>query len=316
MRKNLMRAMIAALALAVAAPAAADGPGDAGPDVAAPPVRQTAPPPPAAQQTPAAAGRMGVIALNNNEVALNIPAGYRFYSAEEAYAYLQRNNAAAPTGTVLGLIARNGVDIRARGAWATVLSYDAIGYVQPETASGLADTSFEADVRAARTQQNRAFEGFIANPSFETADPQLVWAERAAAPGTQGPDLRYEQKELGRYGVACLTSIGSADQMPEITAAAADLGAMLSFPEGKRHVDFQPANDQVSAYSVPGLVTGMATAAQGVVDPASTAGDGGQTAFGGLAGWFPWIALGVIVLAAAGYLVMRRRRDDNLDPND
>lgn len=317
MRKNLMRAMIAALALAVAAPASADGPGDAGPDVAAPPVRQTAPPPPpppSAQQAPTAAGRTGIIALNNNEVALNIPAGYRFYSAEEAYAYLQRNNAAAPTGTVLGLIARNGVDIRAPGTWATVLSYDAIGYVQPETASGLADTNFEADVRAARSQQNRSFEGFIANPSFETADPQLVWAERAAAPGTQGPDLRYEQKELGRYGVACLTSIGSADQMPEITAAAADLGAMLSFPAGKRHADFQPANDQVSAYSVPGLVTGLAIA-QGVADPASTSSEG-QTGFGGLAGWFPWIALGVIVLAAAGYLVMRRRRDDNLDPAD
>lgn len=320
MRKNLMRAMIAALALALAAPmpASADGPGDGGPDVAAPPVRQTAPPPPARQTPAAEQGRTGLIPLNNNEITLNIPAGYRFYSAEEAYAYLQRNNAAAPTGSVLGLIARNGADIRASGTWATVVSYDAIGYVQPETASGLADSNFEADVRSARAQQNRAFEGFIANPSFETADPQLVWAERAAAPGSQGPDLRYEQKELGRYGVACLTSIGSADQMPQITAAAADLGAMLTFPEGKRHADFQPANDQVSAYSVPGLVTGLA-AAQGIAEPASTDSGGGQTGFGGLAGWFPWIALGVIVLAAAGYLLMRRReddRDENLDPAD
>ena len=33
-----------------------------------------------------------------------------------------------------------------------------------------------------------------------------------------------------------------------------------------------------------------------------------QTGFGGLAGMFPWIAGGVVVLAAAGYMLMGRRR--------
>jgi LPXTG-motif cell wall-anchored protein len=34
-----------------------------------------------------------------------------------------------------------------------------------------------------------------------------------------------------------------------------------------------------------------------------------------LAGLFPWIAGGVVILAGAGYLLMRRRRDPNLDPD-
>lgn len=308
MRKKLTHALMAVLAMAVAAPAFADGPGDPGPDVAAPPVR-AAPAAPAAAPASAPEGRSGVIPVNGGEFTLNVPTGYRFYSAEEAYAYLQRNSAPAPVGTVLGLVARADADIRQPGTWATVVSYDAIGYVQSETASGLAEESLEEDVRTARRAQNRAFEGFASDPVFDTQAPQLVWAERAAAPGGAGADLRYEQKTLGRYGVACLTSIGSADQMTEIAAAADDLQAMLTFPDGRRHADYQPASDQISAYTVPGLITGVAANAPlAIADPA---GEGGQTGFGGLAGWFPWVAIGVVVLAGAGYLLMRRRRDED-----
>lgn len=305
MRKILVAAALAALALFLVAPAYADGPGDAGPDVAAPPLHAA----PAQQGQPSAApqGRSGVIPLSDG-LSLNVPDGYRFYSAEEAHAFMQRANAPAPNGVVYGLLARANDDIRAPGTWATVISYDAIGYVQPATASGLSDANFETQVRDARQTQSRAFEGFAAAPSFNTEMPYLVWAERVAAPGgAGGKDLRYEQKVLGRNGVACLTSIGSADQMTEIAAAAGDLRGMLSFPEGQRHADFQAASDQVSAYSVPGLVTGVPTTEpQAVADTAST----GQTAFGGLSGYFPWIALGVVVLAGAGYMLMRRRKDD------
>ncbi|MGD9968035.1 MAG: DUF2167 domain-containing protein [Hyphomonadaceae bacterium] len=309
MRKNHTRAMLAALALFIAAPARADGPGDGGPNVAAPPVR----PAPVTTTDPAAApqGRTGVVPLGNEGLSLNVPAGYRFYSAEEAQRYLQRANQPAPSGVVYGLLARNGEDIRAPGTWATVISYDALGYVQPETASGLGDANFETSVRDARQTQNRRFESFAANPSFNTETPYLVWAENVAAPGgAGGKDLRYEQKILGRNGVACMTSIGSADQMPAIAAAASDLRAMLTFPEGQRHADFQAASDQVSAYSVPGLVTGVPTA-QPQAASAPTTGGSGQTAFGGLSGYFPWIALGVVVLAGAGYMMMRRRDDDD-----
>ncbi len=305
MRKNFARAWLAALTLFIATPAYADGRGDAGPDRAAPPVRAA----PATDTSAAPEGRSGIVPLND-DLTLNVPDGYRFYSAEQALAFMQRNNASAPDGAVFGLLARAGDDIRQAGTWATVISYDAIGYVQPETAAGLSDANFEVSVRDARTQQNRAFEGFIAQPAFDASAPTLVWAERAGAPGAGGKDLRYEQKVLGRNGVACLSSIGSADQLDEITAAAADLRGMLSFREGARHADFQPATDRVSSYSVPGLVTGVPSAQpQAAADPASSQ-TGGQTAFGGLAGWFPWVAIGVILLAIVGFVMMRRRRDD------
>lgn len=314
MRKNLMRATLAALALFMAAPAFADGPGDGGPNEAAPPVRPApTTTPPSAQPAAAPEGRTGIVPLGNSGLSLNVPASYRFYSAAEARAYVQRANQQLPSGEIYGLLARNGQDIRAPGTWATVVSYEPIGYVQSETASGLADANFETQVREARQTQSRRFEGFATAPSFNAESPYVVWAERVAAPGgAGGKDLRYEQKMLGREGVAGMTSIGSADQQPAIAAAAAELRAMLTFPEGKRHADFQAASDRVSDYSVPGLVTGVATPRTQLVNVAETTGSG-QTAFGGLSGYFPWIALGVVILAGGGYLLMRRRDDDEYD---
>lgn len=312
MHKNLTRAALAALALFMVGPAYADGPGAAGPDVAAPPVRAAPVQQPAAA-TPAPQGRSGLIPLGDGGLSINVPSGYRFYGPEEARAYLQRANQIAPSGDIYGLLARTGQDIRAPGTWATVISYDDVGYVQPATASGLSDANFETQVRDARRTQRRTFEGFAAAPSFSAEMPYLAWAERVAAPGgAGGKDLRYEQKVLGREGVACLTSIGSADQMTEIAAAAADIRGMLSFPEGKRHGDFQAASDAVSSYSVPGLVTGVPTLAQAAADTSGGSG-GGQTAFGGLSGYFPWIALGVVLLAGVGYMMMRRRGEDEED---
>ena len=309
MRKNVTRALFA-LALFVAPAAYADGPGDAGPDVAAPPVRAE-PIAPAAETASAPQGQSGAINLQNGDIALNVADGYLFYSAAEARAYMERNNASAPSGSVLGMVARVGDDVRAPGTWATIISYDAIGYVQPETASGLRDASFETSVRDARAGQGRRFEGFAAQPAFDAAAPHVLWAERVAAPGAQGKDLRYEQKVLGRHGVAGLTSIGSLDQMPDIEAAAAALRGMLSFPAGRTHAEFQAASDAVSTYSVPGLVTGVANAAP-AAEIAAAQGET-QTNFGGLAGWFPWVAIGVVLLAIAGFVLMRRRNQDELE---
>lgn len=308
MWKNFTRALVAAIAVFIAPAAFADGPGDAGPNQAAAPVRAGP-----VSQAQAPEGRTGIIPLSGGELALNVPAGYRLYSAEEAYAFLQRANAPAPSGAVLGLLAPASVNVRQPGAWATVVSYDAIGYVQPETASGLAAENFETDVRTARASQSRGFEGFSVTPTFETTTPKLTWAERTAAAGSGGRDLRFEQKVLGRNGVACLTSIGSADQLPDITAVADAMLAMLSFPEGRRHSDYQPANDPISAFTVPGLVTGLSSQQMALVARPQTQG---QSSFGGFAGWFPWIALGVAGLAGAGYMLFRRRPGEDEEGDD
>lgn len=317
-------AVLAVFAVLIATPALADGPGNAGADVAAPPVHPAPQPAPQAQPQAAPApnaapaqitGQSGQLTLMGGEFNLNVPQSYRFYPAEAALAYLQRNDAAAPNGTLVGLLASTDTNIDQPGAVATVLSYDAIGYVPGETATGLSDSGFLSSVQAARSDQGRRFEGFAIEPAFDAGPPNLIWAERTGAPGARaGGDFRHEARVLGRNGVVGLTTLGSADQQPRITTAAAAMLGMISFPEGRRYADFQTESDSVSNYTVPALVTGVPPA--GPVTLANQGADTEQTSFGGLAGAFPWIAGGVIVLAAAGYLMMRRRRDPNMDPEE
>lgn len=308
MRKTMTQLAAALLfALGFATSAYADGRGSAGADIAAPPVHTA----PVTQQS-APQGRAGQISLQNGQLSLNVPHGWKFYSAEEAYAYLQRTSSAAPSGSVLGLLARDGVNPRQPGTWATVVSYDEIGYVQPQTASGLTDANFEQSVRDARHTQSRGFEGFAAQPAFDTTLPTLTWAEHTAAPGTGGADLRIEKKFLGRKGVATLTSIGAADQQPDMQKGNDELTPALTFAQGYTQADFQASADQVSTYSVPGLVTGVATSTAAPQALADNTGQS-QTSFGGLAGMFPWIALGVIVLAGAGFMLTRRKREPEDD---
>ena len=150
-----------------------------------------------AEPAPAARadGRTGIIPLSNGELTLNVPANYRFYSAEEAYAYLQRNNAPAPSGAVLGLLRPQWRrHPRSPGTWATVVSYDAIGYVQPETAAGLTDASSKPTCASARQTQNRTFEGFIAQPAFDARSRAWRGPSAPQRPARAGGDLRYEQK--------------------------------------------------------------------------------------------------------------------------
>lgn len=309
MTRGFTRALIAAAALLCAAPAFADGPGDAGPDVAAPPVRAE-PVAPAAQ--PTVTGQSGSVSLLGGAITLNVAEGYLFYPAPQANAFLARNTAPPPRGEVLGMIAPASANVEQAGAWATVLSWDAIGYVGADSATGLTATTLESDVRAARTTQNRRFEGFAAAPSFDQTTYTVTWAERVASPGAGGGDLRAEQKVLARRGVLGLTSVGSADQLPAIQEAAPDILGMISFGPGYQYADFQAASDPVSNYDVPGLVTGVERP-QPVAQTASAPTT--ETTGTGLQGLFPWIAGGVAVLAGLGFFLMRRRRGDaNLSP--
>lgn len=304
-------ALAAAALLLLSSPAFADGHSKPGPDVAEPPVH-AAPLQPANTQPAATAGpqgQSGQISLHNGDLSLNVPDGWKFYSADEARAFLARANAATPSGDILGMLAPANERVDAPDSWACVLSYDAIGYVRADSAGGLSAANFEDDVKSARTNQHRPFEGFAIQPAFDNAGLNLTWAERTAPPAAGGKDFRHEQKALGRQAVVGFTSIGTADQMPEITAAAPAMLAMLTFPEGQRYADFNASADRVSNYSVPGLITGVASVV------AAPPAEAEQTApAGGINAIYVWVAAGVAALAGAGYLLTRRRRDANIEP--
>lgn len=310
---------------AMAGPALADGPPETPPTRAAPaapqePVRAQPlqPTTPAAETTAATGPQTGTIPLANGAAAVVVPAGYEFWPAAEAQTFLQRANAAPPPGQVLGLVATAGAQPTDQDFWGTVVSYHPIGYVPPDSASALQGETLEADVRQARQDANRPFEGFVLPPAFDPAG-SLSWAERTAAqPSPTVRDLRHEQRLLGRAGVLTLTTIARTDQQGQAVNAAAAIRQSTSFASGQRYAD-AVETDARSNYDLKGLVTGVPNAAIATAASAEAGGVAGKSkekSGGGLQSWFPWIALGVVGLAGVGWFVLGRRNRDLDDDDD
>jgi uncharacterized membrane-anchored protein len=299
------------------APAPAQAPVRAGPIQA-----------PAQPQATAAAAdappRTGAVTLASGAVSMNVPAGYLLYSPAEAQAYLQRVSAPAPRGEILGLLAPAGTRPTHQNFWGAVVAYEPIGHVSPDGGAALAAPGLADDVRAARTAAQRGFEGFAAQPAFDASAASLTWAERTAQPGPAVRDLRYEQRLLGRQGVVSFTSIGRSDQLSQIVAAAPATLQSASFPAGQRYADFAPG-DTASRFDLAGLVTGRESATAQIASDAGPPGapapaqKQGFLGGAGLQGLFPWIAAGVVALAALGWFILGRRRrpeDDAEFPAD
>jgi hypothetical protein len=251
------------------------------------------------------------------------PQGWRVYSPEEARTYLRSANAALPAGEIAGMIALDGTAPTATDFWGTVISYQPIGYVPPENAAYLSAPAFIDEVRAARQQAGRPFEGFATPATFDANGSLLSWAERTAPAGR---NFRHEQRLLGRPGVISLTTVAAATQQPAIAANLSVVRTAVAFPATQRYRDVVPG-DPTARFDLPGLITGRekanavaSPAASGTGIPVTTNAITPQPAAGGLSSWLPWLGLGLLALILLGWLLMggdrRRRREEELDRED
>lgn len=296
------------------------------------PAPTPAPPPPAPPATPAAQPaqapeRAGPVqpsaaSLANGGVNFQTPAGYQFYSADDARAYLQRAGAAEPPGQILGMVGPTGQDPASANFWGAVITYQDVGYVPATGGEKLSAQAFESEVRASRAAGNRPFEAFAVQPAFDPNGPVLTWAERTGPDAPTARNLRYDMRLLGRSGVAGVTVAARNDQLGQVVSAAPSLQSMLSFPAGQGYAN-RAVGDRTAAMDLPGLITGNPPTGV-TVDTAMAEGapsDAQKTGLfgGGLGGILPWIAGGVIALAGLGWYVSgrnRRARDDFEDDED
>lgn len=327
-----MRAIGLALALAVlcAGPAFADGPDETTPVTPPPAATQPAtttpqpaatqaePAAPAAQPTAGPVGRSGTVAMPAGDLNLTVPTSYLYYGPDVARAHLTQIGAPAPAGEILGLLAPRDSAPGSADFWGAVVTYQPIGHVGADTASGLSENGFERSVRDARAAAGRPFESFETAPAFAPASSSVSWVERSARANAQGPTVRHEQRLLGRNGVAGQTIVARDAQLGQIKAAAPSMLAMMSFTPGQAYSDFNSVTDAPSTYTVPGLITNVATV---VADTASVAGPNGtpakaaSTTGGGQTNYLPWLLGGLALVGGLAWLALgnRRKEEDLLD---
>jgi uncharacterized membrane-anchored protein len=268
-------------------------------------------PPPMTREDVAAAmrGPAKQTGLADGAVQLYTPAGVEFIPANEVPPLLQKGDAAAPPGTVLGGLAPTGAKPGAKDYRLTVISYQQIGHVPESGQADLSSMTFLDSVKAARPTDS--VESFLAPPLYTSNGHVLTWTEQRTATG--GAEARAEQRFLGRDAVIGLTTIGRADQALPIAAAQPGLAQMIVFSPGYSYIDYVAGTHKASDYDLPALITGKPNAVAMAAAPAPAA----PSMFANLpdppGGWAPYLALGGLAVASVGFLAIRSRRTPAID---
>jgi hypothetical protein len=323
MRKNLTRAVLAALALFMVAPAYADGPGDGGPErsraAGARAALPTTQPPPTVRQQPAAApqGRTRHHPARQWRAHAQCAASYRFYRRDRSLrASCTRQSTQAPAGTVLRLACARKAGHPRAGTWATVdelrrrsatCSRDGLRPRYAELRNASARSAPNAEPPLRRLRDSPAFNAEAARTS---CGPSAL--RRRAARARQGFPLRAESARPQRR---CRHDLDRQRRSAcrRFAAAPGELRGMLNRSRRQAPRRFPSRVDTVSSLLGARFGDGRADAA--ARNWRSRLIDGHEPD----RLWRAWRAisrgsrLASIVLAIGGYLLMRRREDDDLE---
>ena len=289
--------------LGLAAPALADGKG------ATAPLRQAgsgALPPVAGPVGPT--GITGTVALANGGT-VTVPAGYKLYGAAEAKAYLGRIGKTAAPGDVLGMLAPEKADPKARDFWGAVLTWSPIGYVSATGGEQFTQPTFLDAVKAGRGVASPSPDSLTAVPTYAAEPAFLSWGESFKASGPTDRNVRLEGRALARDGFTGVTIHTNPADAATRQKDFAAFAAAISYPTGRKHADYR-AGDLASGFDLPGLITG-ARPTKAVAEAAGEAGPKPQAAVGGGApAWFPWIGAALIGIPLLLWLIYGRRPRD------
>jgi uncharacterized membrane-anchored protein len=216
--------------------------------------------------------------LGDGSVHLDLTNGYTFIQTKDVQPILNTMKAPAPTMPMLGAVAPAGKRPGQADYWLAVLTYQPIGNV-PETGNDeMTSMSFINNVKASRPA-NPPLEIFAVAPSYDySGSKTLTWGEKYTPTNAAPNSLRYEQRVLGRSGVAGITLIARPNALDKARQEGKAVRSMLTFNLGQRYADFRPSTDKVAQYNLPGLIDGkprvaaQTAVAASVTPPADSSG--------------------------------------------
>lgn len=199
-----------------------------------------------------------------NQAVLALPEGYGFVPAKEGAAVMELLGNSTD-GRFIGLIFPT-----TEGAWFMTVDYEPAGYIEDDDAKEwdadeLLD-SLKEGTKVGNKQRERMgitpieVTRWVEQPAYDATEHRLVWSAEAKEIGVedQDPTINYNTYVLGREGYISLNLITSASVIEAQKPAAHELLAAVSFNEGKRYSDFDPATDKVAAYGLAALIGGVA----------------------------------------------------------
>lgn len=209
----------------------------------------------------------GVIGVGDGMIRLSIPDGYKFLDADQSY-YLVTDvweNPPSVTNGMLGVIMHADADVYDEST-VFFVHYEDIGYVSDEDADGidyaakmkemLQDDSLENAQRIADGYSGLRLVGWASAPYYDKQRKVLHWAKEMDSDDRDVNVLNYNIRVLGRKGVTLINAVSSMDRLDIVKDEVPHVLAMVSFNDGYRYDQFDPATDKVSSQGLDGLIDG------------------------------------------------------------
>jgi uncharacterized membrane-anchored protein len=217
----------------------------------------------------------GTIALDDSLGSITVPEGFRFLDAKHAQFVLTTLWGNPEDPTTLGMIVPKDHGVTAGDAWAFIVSYEEIGYVEDDDAE---DIDYEEllegmktdtkESNAARIQQGYdsiTLVGWASSPFYDGDKKVLYWAKELKFGDAETNTLNYDIRILGRKGIMSLNAVSSIDQLDEVKTHIDPILSSFTYAEGKQYDDFNPDIDEVAAWTIGGLVAGKLLAKAGIL---------------------------------------------------
>jgi uncharacterized membrane-anchored protein len=192
---------------------------------------------------------------------LALPEGYLFIPADQASELMRiMGNKTGPEFIGLIISGQSGLE------WFIMVQYSKLGYINDDDAASLnADklltvirdnTQKENEERLAKGFPPLNIERWIKAPTYNATAHQLVWSVLANE-GNPENIVNYNAFALGREGALIFTLVAPSSTIETSKQDEEKILAALHYNQGKRYEDFVEGTDQVAAYGLAALVTGL-----------------------------------------------------------
>jgi len=218
--------------------------------------------------------REGTVRLQDGDVALHLPTGYRFLGSQDAALVLEKLWDNPPSPEVLGMVFPPGTGPIDDVSWAVVVTYEDSGYVSSEDAKSInydeilqqmkSDAKQENEERAAAGYEPVEVVGWAESPHYDAGAAKIFWAQDLRFGEADDHTLNYSVRILGREGVLKLNAVSGLNQLGLVRQTMPALIQTTEFTQGKRYQDFNQATDRLAGYGLTALVLGGAAAKSGV----------------------------------------------------
>ena len=217
----------------------------------------------------------GEIKIGNGIGTINIPEGFRYLDSAQTETVLV-DLWGNPSGQeTLGMIVPEDTPITSANAWAFIITYDEMGYVEDDDAVDMdydelleelqTETAAYNEERMAQGYDAITLVGWASKPFYDADKKVLHWAKELKFGETEETTLNYNVRVLGRKGVVILNAVASMSSYGEVEKNIQPILSSFTYAEGYKYSDFNPELDEVAAWTVGGLVAGKVLAKAGIL---------------------------------------------------